>query len=185
MTNQSPGNDLEEWKEINANIRHWETLLFGITKDFLSVIAFAFGAAGAALVWPGVQWELRRYAITVFLCAAIAIATCAVIALLSLRSYLKGFYSRRSEIKTFRLREHVGGSGWTVTSLMLVFFVLILGSLILLIAVPEKLRPTLANAQLQGADLSLVEGLVQFDFERACGDANSKLPPGISLAACK
>jgi hypothetical protein len=133
VTNQPPSSGLEEWKEINANIRHWETLLFGTAKDFLSVVAFALGAAGAALVWPGVQWELRRYAITVFLYAAIAIATCAIIALLSQQLYLQGFYSRRRQIQTFRLRERAGrGSGLTVPSLMIVFFVLILGSILLL-----------------------------------------------------
>jgi hypothetical protein len=72
---------------------------------------------------------------------------------------------------------------------MIVFFVVILGSIRLLGAVPEKLRPTLAGARLQGSDLSLVEGLAQSDFKEACGDANTKLPRGLpskfSLPACK
>jgi len=141
--------------------------------------------------------------VTVFLFAAILIAICAFIALLSQKNYLNGFYQRRDQFQDLCLREKTDGSGWiirslgngwsirslrsgwSIRSLMIVFVLVVLGSIFLLTAVLAKLRPTLTGARLQGADLSLVEGLVQSDFEGACGDANTKLPPGISLAPCK
>lgn len=43
----------------------------------------------------------------------------------------------------------------------------------------------LTGANLSGADLSLVKGVTQAQLNRACGDANTKLPKGKTLPACR
>jgi hypothetical protein len=187
---------LEEWKEVNTSIRHWELLLFGTAKDYLSIVAFAVGAAGAALAWPGIPWELRRYAIMVFLLGAICLAVCAIVAVWSQKNYLRRFYGRRDTFPQFRPRKSKAASsavrrsrwwktGWSIRSLYLVFVFVIAGATALIIVLPERLQPTLRGARLYGSDLSMVVGLVQSDFEGACADSTSKLPAGVTLPPCR
>ena len=191
---------LEEWKEVNASIRHWELLLFGTAKDYLAIVAFAVGAVGTALAWPGVPWELRRYSITVFLAGAIGLAVCAMVAVWSQKNYLKGFYDRRDSFQQFRLRSSNDPrsaasdsvswvsklrTGWSTRSLYLVFAFVIIGATSLLYVMPQRLQPTLGGARLHRADLSMVSGLVQSDFEGACADSTAKLPVGVTLPPCR
>lgn len=43
----------------------------------------------------------------------------------------------------------------------------------------------LTGANLSGADLTLVKGVTQAQLNRACGDANTKLPKGKTVPACR
>ena len=43
----------------------------------------------------------------------------------------------------------------------------------------------LTGANLSGADLSLAKGVTQAQLDRACGDANTRLPKGKSIPACR
>ena len=42
----------------------------------------------------------------------------------------------------------------------------------------------LAGANASGADLSIAKGLTQSQLSRACGDATTKLPQGLSIPTC-
>lgn len=43
----------------------------------------------------------------------------------------------------------------------------------------------LSNANLSGADLSTVQGLTQNQLNTACGDAETKLPKGLTIVPCR
>jgi uncharacterized protein YjbI with pentapeptide repeats len=43
----------------------------------------------------------------------------------------------------------------------------------------------LAKANFSGSDLSTATGLTQAQLDAACGDAETRLPKGLSLPACK
>jgi len=43
---------------------------------------------------------------------------------------------------------------------------------------------TLSLARFKGADLSLAKGLTQKQLDDACGDADTKLPQGLSVKSC-
>jgi uncharacterized protein YjbI with pentapeptide repeats len=45
-------------------------------------------------------------------------------------------------------------------------------------------RATLTNANLSGADLSNAKNLTQMQLDEACGDANTRLPGGLTLKPC-
>ena len=45
-------------------------------------------------------------------------------------------------------------------------------------------RAFLELAKLQGADLRYAGGLTQEQLDSACGDAETKLPPGMSIKPC-
>ena len=44
--------------------------------------------------------------------------------------------------------------------------------------------PDLSGADLSSADLSNAKNLTQMQVEEACGDANTKLPEGLTLKPC-
>jgi hypothetical protein len=184
--------DFETFKEINASIRHWETLLLGTAKDFISYLGLAFSAAGAAVAWSNTTWNTRRIAVCLFMLVCIGLAGCAYNILTSQQGYLDRFYKRRREdiFKEMKLSEDkVQGdpSGTTVQRLRRLFLgavIVAVGVLIGAIAIGNPMPGTLDGARLQGADLSRVTGLSQKDFDGACGDANTKVPAGIYLTTC-
>ena len=178
----------DQWKEINAHNRHWETLAFENAKTFIHLVTIALGAAGAVVVWPSVSPSAQLVAITLFLVAAIAFSACAIRVILSIRSYLRGFYDRRHDVEkntALRLRNKTDDSGKTLSTLIWAFGIAIaISCVLLLVAVLEPRRSILDGAKLSGADLSGVEGLSKRDLRGACGDAATKLPVGLTLTAC-
>jgi hypothetical protein len=182
---------IEQWKEINANARHWETRGFESAKSYFNVVAFALAGAGAAISWTGVPDVTQRLAVGCFLVASIFLAVLALVAICSQKSFLNRLYVRRraleAEHKGFELRDTPDGkkSGWTLAALNGGFAISILLCVALLAVLPFMRRaPLLQGARLQGADLRGTH-LMQSDLEGACGDANTKLPEGLWLPECK
>lgn len=204
---------LEQWKEINAYSRHWETLLFENSKNLFTLLTLTFGAAGAVLAWTSVSRPTQRLAIELFLWAAIVIASFALVTIFSTRNHLKGFYQRRKKLeeasglqlkepaKSWFKRVVVGStkeeelswsqrvalsSGWTPLAVAACFLgAIFLAGYFILATRKEPDRPFLKGARLMGANLSFVEGLTQADLEGACGDAATKLPVGLTLEYCR
>ena len=50
----------DQWKEINASARHWETLVFETAKAYFSFVALSLGGAGAAIAWTTVPSSLQK-----------------------------------------------------------------------------------------------------------------------------
>ncbi len=94
----SPELRQDQWKEINEHTRHWESLAFDNAKTFINLVALALGAAGAVVVWPSISRLAQMTAIVLFLVAAAAFLTCAIVVILSTKKYLKGFYERRDSL---------------------------------------------------------------------------------------
>ena len=46
-------------------------------------------------------------------------------------------------------------------------------------------RANLAGANLSGSDFSTARGLTQSQLDQACGDAETLLPPGLSVPFCR
>jgi hypothetical protein len=179
----------DQWKEINENARHWETLVFENATTFINLVALALGAAGAVVVWPSISHFAQTTAIVLFLIAAAAFSACAITVIVSTKNYLKGFYDRRHELEAstqdLRLRNTVTGPGSTLAALVLAFVVALVISLFLLAAaVAEPPRAILEGAKLSGADLSSVRGLSQRDLQGACGDSSTKLATSLTLRHC-
>jgi pentapeptide repeat protein len=182
---------VEQWKEINANARHWETLIFESAKSYFNVVAFALAGAGAAISWTGVPDATERWAVTGFLVASIVLAVLALVAISSQQSFLNRFYARRraleEEHEGLELRDSPEGkkSGKTLIALRWGFWISIGLCVGLLILIPFMRRaPLLQGARLQGADLRGAH-ITQADLEGACGDANTKLPLGLWLPPCQ
>ncbi len=79
----------DQWKEINASARHWETLVFETAKAYFSIVALALGGAGAAIAWTTVPSGVQKKAVIVFLVATIIISALALLALRSQKAYLE------------------------------------------------------------------------------------------------
>ena len=50
----------EQWKEINASVRHWETLVFETAKAYFNIVALALGGAGAAIAWTAIPSNAQK-----------------------------------------------------------------------------------------------------------------------------
>ena len=201
--------NVEEWKEINLTIRHWETLVFENSKSLFTAVTIAIGAAGAVVAWATVGLETQRIVVTLFLGAATALSLAAIAVILSTKAYLGGFYRKREALqdKFRQLADAVNEAGpddpigivkrirnwlfkkqgWTLPALASCFVLTIV-----LCAVFFKVtwsyepeRSLLNGARLQGADLSTVSGLNQRDLANACGDSKTKLPVGLVLPYCE
>lgn len=181
---------LDEWKEVNESIRHWETLFFENVKACFAAIALAVGAAGAAMAWTNVPRGQQRLAIVVFLGLAILVALFAFILVTSQESYLAGFYARRTSLRSAGLSvrepKKAPRSRKTVPVLRIGLGAAIAVSAILMIVVLTDIAgaPLLAGARLNGADLTGVGGLRQGDLVGACGDSTTKLPQSLSIDVC-
>jgi hypothetical protein len=135
----------DQWKEINASARHWETLVFETAKAYFSFVALSLGGAGAAIAWTTVPSSLQKAGVAVFLTATILLSVLALIALKSQKAYLFGFYKLRKALeaearddnKNLRLREEVPGSGYTFAALWGSFAVAIALALVLLSLLPS------------------------------------------------
>ena len=46
------------------------------------------------------------------------------------------------------------------------------------------LRANLEGANFSGAEMDRAQGLTQSQLNRACGDASTRLPPGLRLPPC-
>ena len=185
-----PTDVIEQWKEINANARHWETLVFQSATGYFTVVAAALAGAGGVIGWTGVPDAAQRRAVAYFLAASILLAVFALIALSSQKSFLGRLYSRRRALERenqgLELRDDLGNSsGRTLAALRGGFAIAIVLAGLLLALLPGARRaPVLQGARLQGADL-LGTRLTQADLEGACGDATTKLPPGLWLRPCQ
>jgi len=192
-------NVLEAWKEINEQIRHWETLVFENARNLFTVVTLALGATGAVLAWSSVNWNTQRLVMVLFLATGIVVSLSAILVILSTKNYLAGFYRRRkaleASIPQLRLGEpdspanqkKLLGSGWTLPAVACGFglaAVLCLTLIVTALTADEPNRSILNGARLPGADLSTVNGLTQRDLVGACGDAATKLPAGLVLQHC-
>src|SRR4051794_40120485 len=90
---------MEQWKEINANARHWEALVFQSATGYFTVVAAALAGAGAAIGWTGVPDIAQRRAVFAFVLASIVLATLALVALSSQEHFLARHYSRRRALE--------------------------------------------------------------------------------------
>jgi len=185
-----PTDVIEQWKEVNANARHWETLVFDNAKGYFTVVALALGGAGAAIGWTSVPGVQQRGAVICFLAASLVLAAMALISISSQKRFLGRLYTRRRFLERhnegLELRDAPDGrSGWTFVALRGGFWIAIVLSLALLaLASTARPQPLLQGAHLQGADL-LGSKITQSDLEGACGDANTKLPVGLWVRPCK
>jgi hypothetical protein len=110
---------IEQWKEINANARQWETLVFESAKGYFNVVALSVGGAGSAIAWTGVSDRAQRLAVLCFLTASILLASFALVALGSQQAFLGRLYTRRRQLEKenqgLRLRDdNVNKSGRTL-----------------------------------------------------------------------
>jgi hypothetical protein len=175
------------WTQTIEHARHWEMLLFENAKSYFTIIAAALGAAGAVMAWSAVPRYSQLAVICFFLASAGVIAVCAISTINSTQRYLKRLYCRRAQLEKgggliLMTSADVGRKATTVSSLRSAFrvaIILAVGLLALALATPETER-----LDLSGADLTLARNLVQRNLESACGDATTKLPPGLVLSPC-
>jgi hypothetical protein len=181
---------VEQWKEINANARHWETLQFQSATGYFTVVAAALAGAGAAIGWTSVPDAAQREAVVCFLLASIAVATFALVALESQKAFLGRMYARRRKLEEdnpgLQLRDsEMTKSGRTVAALRGGFAVaIVLGLALIFVLANARRAPLLQGARLSGADL-LGTRVTQADLEGACGDDSTKLPHGLWLRPCQ
>jgi hypothetical protein len=136
-----PADVLEQWKEINANARHWEALVFESARSYFTVVSLALGGAGAAIGWTGVAALAQRLAVAGFLLAAALLAAFALVALQSQKAFLRRLYARRRTLEQqnpgLELRDAGGtDSGRTLAALRAGFWIAIGLSLSLLALLP-------------------------------------------------
>lgn len=184
----------EQWKEINASVRHWETLVFETAKAYFNIVALALGGAGAAIAWTAIPSNVQKISVMIFLSATIVLSALAVLALTSQKAYLRGFYSVRKTLEAsevdkgnvhLKLYEKQRGSGYTMVALWGGFFVAIAVAVLLLLLLPTTTRiPLLQGANLTGADLSTTR-LTQADLQGACSNGGTKLPANVSVDRCR
>ncbi|MGI8918424.1 MAG: pentapeptide repeat-containing protein [Pyrinomonadaceae bacterium] len=183
----------DQWKEINASARHWETLVFETAKAYFSIVALALGGAGAAIAWTTVPSGVQKKAVIVFLVATIIISALALLALRSQKAYLSGFYSLRKTLEDnpgagnqrMKLKNTAPGSGYTMVALWGGFLVAIALAFVLLLLLPEPTRiPLLQGANLTGADLSATRS-THADLQGACTNGGTTLPKNVSLDRCR
>jgi hypothetical protein len=191
-------NAVELWKETNAHIRHWETIVFETSKNFFTAVTVAIGAAGAVVAWSTIGISTQRIVVSLFLGAAIFLSIAAIALVLSNENYLNRFYRRRKKLEAQIQQEAfdnagsgTGGrrflTGWSMTTLKFSFVLAIAlcGVFLRVVWSYEPEKAMLSGARLQGADLSTVSGLSQRDLANACGDARTKLPVGLVLPSCE
>jgi hypothetical protein len=185
-----PTDVIEQWKEINANARHWETLVFQSATGYFTVVAAALAGAGVVIGWTTVPDATQRQAVTCLLLASVVVAVIAMVALRSQTQFLQRMYDRRRALEDANpglgLRDNdVQSSGKTVPAFRAGFcMAIVLGLLLILVVAFAKRAPLLQGARLSGADL-LGTRVTQADLEGACGDATTKLPHGLWLRPCQ
>jgi len=110
-----PDDVIEQWKEINASARHWESLIFQSATGYFTVVVAALAGAGATISWTGMDESVQRWAVACFLIAAIGLAALALIALGSQERYVRRFYARRRALENenigLRLRDNEEKTG--------------------------------------------------------------------------
>jgi hypothetical protein len=185
------------WTQTIEYTVHWETLLFENVKNYFTIIAASLGAAGAVMAWSVVPRTTQIIVICFFLVSALVISGCAIMMISSTQRYLARLYNRRHELEKpggLKLilspeeqekvlprppEQRKDKTVWSLRTSFYVAIALAFGLLIVALATPE-----VQHLDLSGADLSPVRNLAQRDLESACGDATTKLPPGLVLSPC-